>query len=92
MRGINDFLDYIPTAERRDFVKKYNKIILNDFPDFFEKDEKKIGAVIKRGKIRSGDEFYLVEFFFERRHEANPDGEDSIALRRIMDEFEFGGR
>ncbi|WP_175816745.1 hypothetical protein [Burkholderia diffusa] len=92
LRGASDFMNYIPTTERRDFIKKYNQIILNDFPEFFDNDEKKIGAIIKRGKIRSEDEFYLVEFFFERQHEANPDGEDTIALRRIMDEFEFGGR
>ncbi|WP_174933011.1 hypothetical protein [Burkholderia lata] len=60
---------------------------MSDFPDLFDRGRKKIDATIKRGKIKSGDKFYLVEFFFERQHEANPDGKDSIALRRIMDDL-----
>ncbi|CAM2167498.1 conserved hypothetical protein [Burkholderia cepacia] len=88
LRGTSDFMSYIPIAERRDFIKKYNQIITNDFPDFFDKDRKKLDAILKRGEIRSENEYYLAELFFERLHEANPDGEESIALRRIMDEFE----
>ncbi|EDW1731903.1 hypothetical protein S726_004032 [Salmonella enterica subsp. enterica] len=94
-QGIKDMQDiatYVPISERRFFLREYSNLVKKYYPDSLKKDEKKINSIIKRGRIRNEDEFYLVEFFFERLHEANPDGDDSVALRRIMDEFEFGAR
>ncbi len=90
LRDYSDFLEYIPPDNRREFVEKYTKIVTDAFPDFYRSDERKINSIIQRGKIRNENEFYLIESVFEQLHRANPDGEDSVALRKIMDDFEFG--
>ncbi len=81
-----------PIESRKSLVNEYIKAVESEIPGFFGKESEKIKKIIKRGKIRNPDEFYLADFFFEQMHEANPDGEDSAALRRIMDDFEFGSR
>ncbi|WP_448165090.1 hypothetical protein [Burkholderia cepacia] len=80
-----------PIEIRKSLMNEYIKAVESEIPGFFERESEKIQKIIKRGKIRNPDEFYLAELCFEQMHETNPDGEDSVALRRIMDDFEFGG-
>ncbi|MFJ1212579.1 hypothetical protein [Burkholderia pyrrocinia] len=77
---------------RKSLMNEHIKAVESEIPGFFDKESEKIQKIIKRGKIRNPDDFYLAELCFEQMHEANPDGEDSVALRRIMDDFEFGSR
>jgi len=79
-----------PAEIRKALMNEYIKAVESEIPGFFDKESEKMQNIIKRGKIRNPDEFYLAELCFERMLEANPDGEDSVALRRIMDNFEFG--
>ncbi|WP_175851200.1 hypothetical protein [Burkholderia cepacia] len=86
------FLRDAPAEVRGKFLADFTQAVNSELPGFFDKEGEKARKIIARGKIRNPDEFYLIEFFFEQLHDANPDGEDSAALRRIMDDFEFGGR
>ena len=87
--GPSVFSRAIPPKDRYSFNMTYRAIVIATYPDFYEQDERKLDAIIKRGKIRNDDEFYLVGFFFEQQQEFDPDSPESAALRRLMDDFEF---
>lgn len=88
--GPSVFSRAIPPKDRHAFNIAYRAIVIATYPDFYEQDKRKLDAIIKRGKIRNDDEFYLVGFFFEQQQEFDPDSPESAALRRLMDDFEFG--
>ncbi|WP_025140391.1 hypothetical protein [Achromobacter sp. DH1f] len=90
--GPSVFSRAIPPKDRYSFNMAYRAIVIATYPDFYEQDERKLDAIIKRGKIRNDDEFYLVGFFFEQQQEIDPGSPESAVLRRLMDDFEFGER
>ncbi|MCX7360861.1 MAG: hypothetical protein NTV97_03105 [Alphaproteobacteria bacterium] len=88
LRETPRILHGFPDPIREHLLKAFQRILLEEAPDFFPDEGNKLVGIVKRGRIRNEDEYYLV------RHRADEiEGrvahEDEVAvLLRLLDGYE----
>lgn len=88
-QGLNElpllFEDIEPELQEKVFGKFYD-VVNSVIPDYFEKIDAKIQGIIKRGKIKSDSEFYLIRNWLDQIEGSGTKEESTVS--GLLDKYE----
>lgn len=89
LRDVPDFIVAVAPEWRPQVAQGFLTAVSAEYPEFFEKDAKRLEKIQTRGKIDSESEFYLVRHHVERLEGRSESVVQLDVLNRLMGDFEL---
>jgi hypothetical protein len=91
LREIPMVLSGVPAPIRERLIKAFRQILQEEAPDFLSGDADKLIRIVKRGRLRNGNEYYLVRHRLDEIEGYDEHRDETIVLVGLIDSFEAIG-
>ena len=88
LRALPLMLSECPADVREPLLEGLGKIIREEAPEFFQEDEISLAKVLKRGRIRGENEFYLIRHRVDEIEGREEHRNELAGLHKLLDQFE----
>ncbi len=90
-QGMRDLKTMLPAQDpsiRSEVMAIFRDAVQSEYPDLFEKDKQRLEKVLARGRIRSENEWYLLQFRLDEIEGYPEFEEETTKIWGIMDSYE----
>ena len=77
---------------RQSLADAFGKVLAEEVPDFAANESQKLERILKRGRLRNENEYYLIRHRLDEVEADASKPEDIARLLTLLDSFEAGGR